>query len=208
LLPAFGLGVADPHEQQAFGVERGERAAIFDEALAVLRGAWAPGTLTHHGARYHYDDLRVLPKPAQATIDVWFGGIAPSELRRVGRLADGWLPSFVTPADVERARITVEAVAAEHGRTIDPEHFGVLVPYAMTERPAALLAGIAQRRPDLTDPAAIVPLGWEALAAQIGRFVDVGFSKFVVVPLEEPPTAGAWTAHLEDAAEHLLPLQT
>ena len=26
LLPAFGLGVADPHEQQAFGVERGERA--------------------------------------------------------------------------------------------------------------------------------------------------------------------------------------
>src|SRR4249919_93265 len=44
LLPAFGLGVADPHEQQAFGVERGERAAIFDEAMAVLRGAWGPGT--------------------------------------------------------------------------------------------------------------------------------------------------------------------
>ena len=26
LLPAFGLGVADPHEQQAFGVAREERA--------------------------------------------------------------------------------------------------------------------------------------------------------------------------------------
>src|SRR6478672_13616798 len=32
LLPAFGLGVADPHEQQAFGVERTERAKIFNEA--------------------------------------------------------------------------------------------------------------------------------------------------------------------------------
>ena len=32
LLPAFGLGVADPHEQQAFGVKRGERAKPFDEA--------------------------------------------------------------------------------------------------------------------------------------------------------------------------------
>ena len=53
-----------------------------------------------------------------------------------------------------------------------------------------------------------MPLGWEALAAQIRRFVDVGFSKFVVVPLEEPPTADAWTAHLEEAAAHLLPLQT
>ena len=40
LLPAFGLGVADPHEQQAFGVERGERAAWFDEALAVIRACW------------------------------------------------------------------------------------------------------------------------------------------------------------------------
>src|SRR2546427_7799822 len=32
LLPAFGLGVADPKEQAAFGVERGERARRFDEA--------------------------------------------------------------------------------------------------------------------------------------------------------------------------------
>lgn len=208
LLPAFGLGVADPHEQQAFGVERTERAAIFDEALAVLRGAWAPGTLTHHGARFHYDELRVLPKPVQESIDVWFGGIAPSELRRVGRLADGWLPSFVTPADAEQGRAVVETTAAEHGREIDPEHFGVLIPYAMTELPTALVAGLAQRRPDLGDPADIVPLGWDALAAQIRRFVDVGFSKFVIVPLEEPPNADAWTSHLEHAADVLLPLQT
>src|SRR4029077_20229033 len=33
---AFVLAVADPHEQQAFGVERTERAKIFNEALAVL----------------------------------------------------------------------------------------------------------------------------------------------------------------------------
>ena len=65
LLPAFGLGVADPHEQQAFGVERGARSKLFDESLAVLRGAWAPGTLTHHGDHFDYDDLRVLPKPLQ-----------------------------------------------------------------------------------------------------------------------------------------------
>ena len=35
LLPAFGLGVADGVEHQAFGVERGERATWFDEALTV-----------------------------------------------------------------------------------------------------------------------------------------------------------------------------
>ena len=59
LLPAFGLGVADPVEQQAFGVQRGERAAWFDESMAVLRAAWTGEPFTHHGERYHFDQLRV-----------------------------------------------------------------------------------------------------------------------------------------------------
>ena len=176
--------------------------------MAVLRGAWAAGTLTHHGDRYHYDDLRVLPKPAQDHLDVWLGGIAPSELRRVGRLADGWLPSFVTPADAAAGKATVEAVAAEHGRAIDPEHYGVLIPYVMTALPEQLIAALAACRSGLADPAELVPLGWTALAAQIARFVDVGFSKFVVVPTEEPAAAPGWHGHLAEAADALLPLET
>src|SRR4051794_41506154 len=43
LLPAFGLGVADAHEQQAFGVARNERAAWFDEALPLIRRVWVGG---------------------------------------------------------------------------------------------------------------------------------------------------------------------
>src|SRR6188472_3056909 len=70
LLPAFGLGVADPHEQQAFGVERAARAKLFDEAIVVLRGAWAEGSLTHHGEHFDYEDLRVFPKPMQSHLDV------------------------------------------------------------------------------------------------------------------------------------------
>ena len=111
LLPAFGLGVADPHEQQAFGVERGERAKLFDEALAVLRGAGPRARSRTTATHFHYDELRVLPKPLQRHLDVWLGGIAPSELRRVGRLADGWLPSFVTPDDAARGREVIEQIA-------------------------------------------------------------------------------------------------
>src|SRR5262249_17390354 len=39
-LPAFGLGVVDPGEQQAFGVARTERASWFDEALPLVRRLW------------------------------------------------------------------------------------------------------------------------------------------------------------------------
>ena len=208
LLPAFGLGVADPHEQQAFGVAREERAKRFDEALQVLRACWTEESVTHHGNFFRYDDLRVLPKPVQSPPDVWLGGIAPSELKRVGRLADGWLPSFVTPDDVARGKSTVEEVAAAHGRTIDSEHYGALVPYSHEPLPDALVRGLAARRPDLADPESLVPRGWSELADTIARFVEVGFSKFVVLPIVEPASAGAWVDHLEAAAERLLPLQT
>src|SRR5262245_24094800 len=127
LLPAFGLGVADPHEQQAFGVERKERAAWFDEALPLIRRLWLEDAVDHDGPRFRFEGVRVLPKPAQRPPDVWLGGIAPSELRRVGRLGDGWLPSFVTPAEAAAGRVIVEQAATEHERVIDPEHFGVLV---------------------------------------------------------------------------------
>ncbi len=208
VLPAFGLGVADPHEQQAFGVERAGRAALFDEAMAVLRGAWADGPFTHHGAHFDYDGLQVLPKPRQHHVDVWLGGIAPSELRRVGRLGDGWLPSFVTPDDAARGRETIEQVASEHGRHVEDDHFGALIPYGNGPVPEALLAGLSKRRPDLADPAELVPQGWDALLAMIDRFVAVGTTKFVIVPIVEPGSPDAWLAHLEEAAPIVLARQT
>jgi len=208
LLPAFGLGVADPHEQQAFGVERPARAKLFDEAIQVLRGCWAEGSLTHHGEHFHYDDLHVLPKPQQHHVEIWLGGIAPSELRRVGRIADGWLPSFVTPDDAARGREAIEATLAEHDRTIEDDHYGAYIPFALGPIPDALLAGLAQRRPDLADPAILVPQGWDALMSTIDQFVAVGTSKFVILPIVEPATPDEWVSHLEDAAPIVLPRQT
>ena len=209
LLPAFGLGVADGREHQAFGVERTERAAWFDEALAVMRACWRGEPVEHHGERFHYDGLVVRPSPKR--LDVWLGGIAPSELRRVGRMADGWLPSFVTPADAAAGRQVIESVATQHERQIEDDHYGVLIPYLSdpdASVPDELVAGLAKRRPDLADPRELVPVGWDALRATITRFVDVGTTKFVVVGLTEPPTTEAWRAHLSELADAVLPLET
>ncbi|HEY9555697.1 MAG TPA: LLM class flavin-dependent oxidoreductase, partial [Acidimicrobiales bacterium] len=86
LLPAFGLGAVDPGEQQAFGVERTERAARFDESLGLLRRFWDGEVVDHDGRFHRYEGARVQPLPAQDRLEVWLGGIAPSELRRCGRL--------------------------------------------------------------------------------------------------------------------------
>ena len=205
LLPAFGLGAVNPVEQQAFGVERGERAALFNESFAVMRACWSGEQVHHHGTHFDFEGVVVQPVPKR--MDVWLGGIAPSELRRVGRLADGWLPSFVLPDDAAAGRAVIEQTCAEHERSIDDDHYGVLIPYCFGPIPDPLVAALAKRRPDLDDPSVLVPTTWDQLAAMIKQFEDVGTTKFVVVPIVEPGDAEAWIAHLERAADALLPLE-
>jgi len=205
LLPAFGLGAVNPTEQQAFGVERTERAKIFNEMLTVMRLCWTGEEFSHHGDLFHYDHIRVLPAPKR--MDVWLGGIAPSELRRIGRVADGWLPSFVLPSDAEAGRRVIEQVCEENDRQIEADHYGVLIPYSFGTIPERLQTVIAKRRPDLDDVTELIPSSWDQLTSLIGQFVDIGTTKFVVLPVDEPDGAERWLDHLTEAAEILLPLE-
>ena len=67
---------------------------------------------------------------------------------------------------------------------------------------------MAKRRPDLADPTVLVPRGWDALMATIDRFVAVGTTKFVILPIVEPATRRGWVEHLEQAAPTVLARQT
>ncbi len=201
-LPAFGLGVVEPMEQQAFGVAREERAPWFDEALPLIRRLWSEPAVDHDGARFHYAGASIGSRPIQQPLDVWLGGRAPGELRRVGRLADGWLPSFCTPAQVEDGRVIVEEAAAGAGRAIDDEHYGAMVFYGRTEVPEPY-ASMAGARLGF-DPAEVIVVGIPALRDRLEEFVAAGFSKLVLVPVQE---ADSWRAEVEELASSLLDLQ-
>ena len=123
-------------------------------------------------------------------------------------MADGWLPSFVTPADAAQGRSVIEEVCAEHGRSIEHDHYGVLVPYAFGRSPTGSWRCWPSAAPTSPTLSELVPTSWDGLTDLIGRFVDVGTSKFVVLPLAEPGDADAWVEHLTEAAEVLLPLET
>ena len=75
--------------------------------------------------------------------------------------------------------------------------------YAHGEVPDRLAEFVKRRRPDL-DPSDVIPVGHDGLVERLKQFVDVGASKFVVLPLVEPE---AWTPELEALAESVLPLE-
>jgi probable F420-dependent oxidoreductase len=204
LLLSFVPGLGPPAERAALGHSTGDRGQAMDEALALLRRWWAGETVTASIGSYRFDALGLQPLPIQQPLEVWLGGLAPAALERIARGADGWLTAAATPAEAGRGRATILARAAELGRPIDPEHFGISIPYSRTEPPAASVEALRQRRAD-RDLTEILPIGGRALLSLIEAHVSRGISKFVLRSVSDAPD---WRADLDWLAESVLPLQT
>jgi len=188
VLPVFGLRSALPAERELFVVPDGRRAAVFDEALRLLRLALAHDDVDFDGEFYSAHAVTITPRPAKP-LDIWLGGSAPAAFRRIGRLGDGWLGSFVTPAEARAAREQIERAAAECGRAIEPDHFGINLAVCDGELPGPLADAVRRRRPDL-DPAELVADSWAALHRRLDAYLEAGLTKFVIrsatpVPIDE-----------------------
>ena len=97
-----------------FPVPAGQRAAVFDESLELLRLLLTTEKVDFAGRFFSVSGASVSPRPAKP-LDIWLGGSAPAALRRVGRLADGWLGSLLTPAEAGAAVKVIQDAAAEGG---------------------------------------------------------------------------------------------
>lgn len=185
VLPVFGLRAASPAERRLFPVPQGRRAEVFDESLSLLRAALTGTDVSFHGE--HFDlEFRLDAGPV-APIDVWLGGSAPAALRRVGRFGDGWLGSFLTPTEAGSARVSITAAAAEAGRTIEPDHFGITVLFTEGGVPPAVGDVIRRQRPDC-DPAELIAGSWPALHRLLDGYLEAGLTKFVISTVGSVPT--------------------
>ena len=204
LLPAGGLGIDMPSELEAMGVAREERAARLTESIRLIKALWGGEPTTIRGHFWSVTDFRLTPRPTRPKLEIWLGGRAPAALRRVGQLADGWLASAVGPAEFPVMLDTIRGAAAQAGRTIDEDHYGVTVFAAPAEQelPAGASARL-RRRPDLARED-YMAFGTDQLRTLLQRFRAVGACKFVVVPIARDLTA--WLRELH--AEVVLPVQS
>jgi probable F420-dependent oxidoreductase len=204
LLLSFVTGLGQPGERQALGVNGARRGDVLEEVLGLLRSWWAGEAVDHRSDRWTFDRLAPAARPVQDPLEVWLGGRGAQALDRVGRIADGWLGAQLTPAEAGVARGHIQAAARRAGREVDPEHFGMSIPYARVIPGADFLAPLAARRPDL-DPIAFVPIGRTGLRDFIERYVGAGLSKFVVRPLAP---IGSWAEEAAWLGDAILDMQT
>ena len=184
MLPAFGLGTDDAREQEATGVPRSERAGRTDEATDLMRRLWTEDHVSHQGRYFHLTDVTISPKPILAHQAVWFGGRSEAAFRRVGRHGNGWLASAVTPEEAREAIPAINRYAAAAGRALDPDHFGMILGYNVTDDRDAVLARYASaliRQRSEVAPTRLAAVGTADQCAELlEEYVDAGVSKFVL----------------------------
>lgn len=105
------LGVGIAHQVpdfELYGVDRRQRAAILEEAVAVIRGCWSNQPFEFRGRHFSIAG-HVTPAPYDGVEpEVWMAGHAEAGLRRAGRLADVWV------SDPQRDVQTIGRLAATY----------------------------------------------------------------------------------------------
>ncbi|HLZ71821.1 MAG TPA: TIGR03619 family F420-dependent LLM class oxidoreductase [Dehalococcoidia bacterium] len=118
----FELGVGlswNPAEYQAIGQEFRTRGRRIAEQITLLRRLWSEPFVSFKGRWHTFNQVGLNRLPA-APIPIWMGGGNDEPvLRRIARLADGWVPL----ADPTEALPRLRTYLSEAGR--DPAHFGL-----------------------------------------------------------------------------------
>ncbi|MBI4202120.1 MAG: LLM class flavin-dependent oxidoreductase [Chloroflexi bacterium] len=206
-----GLGQEDPAEYDAVGVSKAQRAGRTEEAIQAMRLLWSQERASFQGRYYRFQDVAIAPRPVQQPgPPIWIGGRSDAALRRTGRLGDGWLPSAVTAGEAGAGVEAIRRYAAEAGREVPEDHYGVYLTCAISDtrqEAERLLPQAAGARRQDVPPSAYTAVGTaEDIIARVNQYGAVGVTKFVLRPACPPEL---WVSQVERLAREVIaPVQT
>ena len=207
-----GLGPgSSARDYELVGVRFEERWKRLDDAVQTLRAYWRADDVAFEGAFYSTGGFTLAPTPAQRPgPPIWIGSWgSPAGLRRVARLADGWLASGynTTPELFAQAWLDLQAEVAAHGRDVArfPNGIATMWCYVTEDRARAdaVLADVLA--PMLNRPAeqlrSILPIGSaQECAERLLAFARAGAQRIFLWPLADERT------QLEVFRERVVPL--
>jgi len=141
----FGVGKGyRDYEFAGFCVPRAEATERFDEAMDVIRKAWTgEGRFSHHGKRWHFENVVVEPAPVQRPHPpFWLGAGSEESIRRAAREGYNLLLDQIGSTDLTIERVTTFRDECQRtGRYYDPLMVGATrglqILRSDAERPAA-----------------------------------------------------------------------
>lgn len=134
----FGIGISGQRgthvEFDALGISPRTRGRRTDEMLEVMKRLWQEEQVSHRGRFFEFDDVTLLPRPAQQPYPpIWVSGRSEAAMRRAALHGDGWYPYLFTNRRIKHSNDLVRQFAAEAGRELPGFHWGLNQPTAISD---------------------------------------------------------------------------
>jgi alkanesulfonate monooxygenase SsuD/methylene tetrahydromethanopterin reductase-like flavin-dependent oxidoreductase (luciferase family) len=208
----LGVGYGRPkeptqeHEFEILGLAPGARMKMSEELIQVMRRLWRENDVSHSGAFTNFEHVTLLPKPVQTGgVPIWLASnnVEPG-LKRVGRLADGWLNNIKNPNVYRECWEKIRGYAADAGRTSSSIHPAIYFTLAAGGKEAVVegqsfLAQYYNRSYEAVANAMLCVTGsWDEVIDWMEEYIRAG-ARTVVLRF----AARNQLAHLESCAEAL-----
>jgi alkanesulfonate monooxygenase SsuD/methylene tetrahydromethanopterin reductase-like flavin-dependent oxidoreductase (luciferase family) len=195
LVVTVGPG-SSPDDYAAVGLDFSERWQRFDEAIGALRALWRDDGPPFVGRFYSTEGLSLEPAPARAGgPPIWVGSWgSQAGLRRVARLADGWLASAynTTPELFAEGWATLTAKLPDHGKAADgfPNALATMWCYITEDRAKAERVLNERVVPTVHRPVELLrerlPIGPpELFAEKLTEFAAAGVQRVYIWPVAD-----------------------
>jgi len=128
----LGVGIAGGrYNQEIFekecdscGIQFNERVKRMEEVIEIIRMLWQDDEVSYTGKYYRLKQVRMPLKPfKRPRIPIWIAcSVIETGLRRVAKLADGWICNIVKPEEFKESWTKVQRFAKELGRDTTEIH--------------------------------------------------------------------------------------
>jgi len=177
-------GGASAREGARWGVADRERADRLVENIEICRRLWSEEHVSYKGRFRSFEDVTLEPRPVQRPCPIWIasnprpplaGPALERALRRVARLADGWMTTRLSAGSIRANWTGIAGYLRDEGR--DPEAFPTMAYHNVNLNPDR-----------------------QAALDESKRFLDAYYG-----PVFSPSMVEAWTAAgtPEECVDHL-----
>jgi F420-dependent oxidoreductase-like protein len=123
----LGIGSSGPQVSEGWhGVRFGHQLARTREYIEIVRKALARERLEYQGEHFTLPlpdgpgkALKLTIAPVQERIPIYLAAIGPKNTALAGEIADGWIPTLVSPEHLPDLRQSLDEGAAKAGRSLD-----------------------------------------------------------------------------------------
>ena len=157
----LGLGAGESMNLDPFGIRWNKPVSRLIEAVSIMRRLWSGELFSYDGEFWKLKDAFLQIKPTQPRPPIYFGANSPRTLRLTGEMADGWLPTPLSPKLYRKRLELVKEGARKAGRPFDEIDAGIYLYTSIADKAEDAYKQLEGIKPMIAHPELLKEAGYE-----------------------------------------------